>query len=244
MELKNIFNAWAKSTQKKYPAQPWLLSKWEVLEGIHWPDSKIDLMLQSIRAGLRLNREDTLLDLGCAGGWIARALLVDVRRIYALDIAREMLVYARETLSPGSLICGEIGKLPLKSASMPKVLSYFVFMNFREDEYVFQSLEEILRILKKGGMALIGQLPLAGSAAVYDQAKKDYEAYCAETYVLGADLRRTYAPPIKVFKKEILLEFLKRFPVSVSVSESFNPFYRPGVAPTVPWRFDLVIQKM
>ena len=46
MELKKIFNSWAGSVQKDYANKQWLLSKWELFEGIEWPDHPFCLGVQ------------------------------------------------------------------------------------------------------------------------------------------------------------------------------------------------------
>lgn len=243
MELKNIFDAWAKSTEKKYSDKQWLLSKWEVIEGIEWPSEKISVMLESICDGLLLRETDALADLGCGGGWIGGLLKPFVRRVHGLDLSFDMLDNARQTIGTGSLICGSLDALPIRQQMFDKVLSYYVFMNFMEDSLVESCIFEIMRVLKKGGIALIGQLPDRERSFEYDRQKQAYLDYCEKKFSIGSSNRDLYTPPIKLFDREKICAFLNRNHFLYEVRDSFNPFYRPGEPLLIDWRFDLILKK-
>jgi len=243
MELRDIFDSWAESTQKKYSDKQWLLSKWEMAEGIEWPPEKIAVMVDSIRGGLSLESGDLIIDLGCGGGWIGGRLKPFVRRVCGLDIALHMLDHARETIGPGALVCGSIGNLPFKDQTFDKVLSYYVFMNFREDAFVEAGIREMMRVLKKDGRALIGQLPDERGSSDYDRQKADYLEYCAKRFPVGKNTRDCCAPPIKLFDRGRLCAFLEKERIRYEIQDSFNPFYRPGEPPLIDWRFDVILHK-
>ena len=242
MQLKKIFDCWAGKTAKKYSDRQWLLSKWEVIEGIEWPQEKIRLMLAAIAKDLKLGSQDNLVGLGCGGGWILKSLKKRVKETYGLDFAIEMLRIARLNDKKGKFICGEIGRLPFASESFSRVLSYFVFINFSE-EYTRRCLLEIYRILKMGGRALIGQIPNERGSKDYDRAKEDYLAYCARVFKLGKDTSRLNAPPIELFDRKELSAFLRAKKIQHEIAPSFNPFWRRGEPLRVSWRFDLILKK-
>ena len=149
MELKEIFDSWAECAKRDYAQKQWLLSKWELFEGIDWPREKRDFMVKSIIKGLKIRSTHTLADFGCGGGWILHRLKVHVRRIYGVDFSKKMLGFAREASKNGNFIAGEVGKLPFKSDVFDRALSYYVFLNFTDDRYVERSLLEIIRVLKR-----------------------------------------------------------------------------------------------
>ncbi len=247
MDLKNLFDSWGQAAGRDFARKQWFLSKWEVTEGIDWPKEKIDCMIRSISDGLKLRRNDTLVDLGCGGGWILKALKPCVRKIVGLDFSPAMLANAVAVCPEGedkaSFICGEIGKLPLRDETCERALSYFVFINFKDDDVVARSIQDIMRILKKGGRALIGQLPDKNRSVDYDQAKEEYLEYCRSTYPCGKNHQNTCRMPGKLFDKGYLINFLDRENIRWHFRDSFNPFYRPGQPETVEWRFDLILEK-
>ncbi len=243
MELKQIFNSWAGSVGSEYARKQWLLSKWELFEGIDWPQEKNELMIRSIVQGLRLKTDHRLIDLGCGGGWILNQLKTSCGKIYGLDISFQMLKIAMMGCPKEKFLCGEIGKLPVRSNSFDRVLSFYVFLNFSHDAYVEQSLSEIVRILKRGGRALIGQLPDERRSQDYDKAKAGHLDYCRNHYTLGKNIRDIHTPPLRLFDKEKLGRFLKAHDVAHQFLKSFNPFYRSGQPQLIDWRFDLVLEK-
>ncbi|MBF0486130.1 MAG: class I SAM-dependent methyltransferase [Candidatus Omnitrophica bacterium] len=240
--LKQVFDQWLDEAGNRYADRQWLLSKWEVMEGIEWPQEKIDMMMRSIQEGLSLRKGNSLVDLGCGGGWILERLRGDVKEAVGLDFCADMLKVAKK-FSQGSWVQGEIGRLPFKNNSFDRALSYFVFLNFTDDRFVESGILDIYRILKKGGVALIGQLPLKGSNARYDQAKAEYVEYCSRIMPLGKRNDEGTRAPLRSFDKDVLADFLKRHNIRHEFRLSFNPFYRPGAAEKVDWRFDLAVFK-
>ncbi len=244
LELKSLFNAWAKEVDGDYAQRQWLLSKWELFEGIAWPKEKYDTMIRSIAVGLQLQSGDNLIDLGCGGGWILKARSAYAKRgVVGLDFSGEMLRFARQTLPETPLINGEIGRLPLKSESFAKALSYYVFLNFADDAYVEQGILEVWRVLKKGGRALIGQLPDKNGSAAYEAAKAEHLEFCRRTYPLGKNNRDTHLLPLRLFDKDALSRSLNERNIRHQFLDSFNPFFRSGQPALVNWRFDLVLEK-
>jgi ubiquinone/menaquinone biosynthesis C-methylase UbiE len=243
MDLRNLFNKWGQQAQQDYAQKQWLLSKWEVIEGIDWSPKKIAVMLQSIREGLALDPTHTLVDLGCGGGWILKALKTSAKRVIGLDFSLSMLQHARRYCGQELFVCGDISQLPICENCCDRVLSYFVFLNFMDDRLVEQGIREIFRILRKGGRALIGQLPDQQCSQEYDRAKKDYLDFCRANYPLGKSHREICQAPQKLFLREKLLRFLEGQKIPHQTRDSFNPFYRPGEPEVVKWRFDLILVK-
>ncbi|MCB9771253.1 MAG: class I SAM-dependent methyltransferase [Candidatus Omnitrophica bacterium] len=241
--MQKLFESWGDTAKGEYIDQQWLLSKWEVVEGVVWPIEKINLMTQTIVDGIELKKTDTLADLGCGGGWILKQLKPYSKSVVGLDFSQSMLRKAVEFCPSEKLVCGEIGRLPFHEASFDCAISYFVFLNFLDDDFVEQGLIDVLRILKRGGRALIGQLPDQSRSQDYDRAKSEYFAYCAKTFKLGESHREVCQAPQKLFDIEKLRNFLQREGITYELKKSFNPFYCPGAEPVVDWRFDLVLHK-
>jgi|GEM_PF-1691629 len=243
MELRSAFNEWGHFTDGRFADRQWLLAKWEVCEGVVWPQVKIDLMLGLIAERLDLGLNDYFVDCGCGGGWILKNLGPHAGYAIGLDFSGEMIGNAVTIDAGDVLLQGEIGRLPFKTGSLDKALCYFVLINMMDDTYVQRSILDMMRVLKPGGLLLIGQLPDRAGSQAYDTAKAAYLEFCRQTYDLGKDLREVGRMPQKLFDVPGLLAFLDREAIVYQKMPSFNPFYRPGEPVTVDWRFDLLLKK-
>jgi ubiquinone/menaquinone biosynthesis C-methylase UbiE len=243
MELRYIFDQWIQEVGARFADKPWMLSKWEVIEGIEWPPEKIAVMFKTILQGLQPAAHHLALDLGCGPGWILKGLQPYCRKIIGMDISVEMLKQAVRHVSVNQLYGGETARLPFKDAAFDRILSYFVFINTIDEAYFYRSLQQIYRGLKKGGRALIGQLPDETGSAAYDTAKRSYLAYCQTHFSLGANYRERHHIPQKLYNRLQLMRFLEREGIVYEIHPAFNPFYRLGEPETVNWRFDLVMCK-
>lgn len=242
MELQSYFENWTHQAGGRYKNAQWMLSKWEVTEGIVWPEEKIAGMVETIKAGLRIGPEHELVDMGCGGGWIAERLRPCCRKVTGLDFSQEMLAIAARGNSH-SWVEGKIGDLPFKSNSLDRALSYFVFLNFEDDSFVEAAIFDIIRTLKVGGVALIGQLPDKAMSKKYDEEKRAYLDFCQKVMPVGERNDEGTRAPLRLFDQEHLGRMLEGKDVRHEFRPSFNPFFRPGVSLTAPFRFDLVIFK-
>lgn len=244
MELKEVFNHWACDVQQQYREKQWLLSKWEIWDGIDWPNEKREIMIKSIVEGLNLRSSDYLIDLGCGGGWIFNSLKPFVKSIQGLDFSLEMLNCATSCYPDNMFVCGEVARLPYHDNLFTCALSYFVFINITNDQYIKTAISDIIRILQPGGRALIGQLPDKKLSHEYDKAKRDHLNYYQRVCSIGKNSNEKYHPPLKLFEKDRLRDFLNRNEnIRYKFSKSFNPFYRVGLPELIDWRFDLIIEK-
>ncbi len=240
---RELFEAWARRKVEAYRDRQWLLSKWEVDEGIAWSDRKVRLMIRHILDGLDLSPQDRWADLGCGGGWIWAALLRRAPWGAGVDFSRTMLACARRTAGSDRAVCADLRALPFVSGCFDRVLSYFVFINLSEIQ-AERAVGEMIRVLRPGGRALIGQVPDAAGSGEYDREKASYLADRRGDGNSGADdLRRTCRPPLFVYDRAYFREGGARWGVEVRLRDAFNPFYREGQPETVSWRFDVILQK-
>ena len=241
--IQRLFDEWGRQQLSPESVQPWLLNRWEDVQGVDWPPEKVRLMLDHIQNGLRPEASGLVVEIGCGNGWILKALKTPSLRVAGLDISLAMLRLARLFLPQDFLVGAEMARLPFRSGSLERVLCYFVFLNNEDDDYLQQTLREIYRVMKSNGRALIGQLPDKKLSQDYDQAKKDYERYCRKNFSLGPDFRSRQRFPVRLFDRSRLARFLTAQGISYRFTNSFNPFYYPGRPETVPWRFDIILQK-
>lgn len=243
MDNRDLFEAWAREVSGRFIKKQWLLSKWENIEGVEWPEEKIRLMMAHVAGGLSLQRDHLLVDLGCGGGWFMQSLAPLCRRTVGVDFSFQMLLQARMLDTGGSFVSADILRLPFRGETADRILCYFVLLNFMDDHKIETAFREIWRVLKSGGRAVVGQLPDAQGSPEYDRAKAEYLAYAGQHFKMGQSHREEWRFPQKLFDKSALAEMLRRNHIRAQFRESFNPFYRPGAAQTVSWRFDVILSK-
>ena len=219
------------------------MNRWEDIDGVAWPREKIDLMVQHIQEGLDIRPEDRLLEVGCGTGWLLRALAPRAHQAVGTDFSLAMLQSAECAAGAIPLICGDLAVLPFGTETFDCVLCYFVLINNPQGDFFKRAVSEIMRVLKKNGRALIGQLPDRRGMPQYERAKQDYAAYCQKTFAMGTDYRQQQAFPITLFDRPAIARFLDEERISYRFRASFNPFYYSGQPQAASWRFDVLVRK-
>jgi SAM-dependent methyltransferase len=239
---RDLWKSWADKQAEQLASAPWLLSKWETIAGVDWPEPKISLMISDLKSKLSLHPSHWLLDLGCGPGWIAERLAPSVRKTVAIDFSPSMLRNAARR--PGFIpVLADASALPLPPSSFHRIMIYFMLMNVTDRKTIFVILREALRALAPGGKLLAGQMPLSSRSAVYDQEKARYLEYCRERFRLGPDLAKDHAPPIVLFEDDFDRVLARELHVPVKIFGSFNHFWREDEPTQCSWRVDYLLTK-
>ncbi|MDG2176846.1 MAG: malonyl-ACP O-methyltransferase BioC [Gammaproteobacteria bacterium] len=110
-------------------------------------------------AQLNAEKTEQILDLGSGTGHCATHLASSFpsAEITSLDIAEDMLIYARQesVKRDGAWVCGDAELLPFGNESFDLVVSNLTLQWCHNPENIFA---EILRIMKSGGRALLSTL--------------------------------------------------------------------------------------
>jgi SAM-dependent methyltransferase len=137
--LRKEFNSWADA------------GKGESMEHEHRP------IVEPMLAMMHFAPAETILDVGCGGGWLVRELASRVPhgRAIGMDLSDEMLAHARRNSSAArnaEFIVGSVDAIPRESNSFDKVISV-------ESSYYWPDpaagIREIFRVLRPGGSAWI-----------------------------------------------------------------------------------------
>ncbi len=109
--------------------------------------------------GVQVDRDDTVLEIGCGVGRMTRRLAELAGHVIATDVSEEMLAGARRNLAdrpnvelvrvPGD------GRLPGEDASVDLVFSYITLQHVPTAEAQLRYLREAIRVLRPGGHAAI-----------------------------------------------------------------------------------------
>jgi SAM-dependent methyltransferase len=243
MRLKDIFDRWGASIDANREKSEFYLDGWEDSEGAIWSTEKVECMISDIRTKFDLRKSDMVLDVGCGSGWIGCALRRSCRSVICMDISEEMVkkaVYFNPVLTT---LVANGQHLPFRDGSFDKLLCYFVVMNMENDHDILEMLRESVRVLKKDGIALFGQLPDGAMSPAYEAAKAGYKSQLPAS---GRPLRSPHAHrfPVRLFDRKNVLDTLRGLGASeYSLLDCFNPFWIQGEPRQVNWRFDILIKK-
>lgn len=151
-----------------------------------WSDAALfEDMIDSIASQLDLTGETSLLEVGCAAGFLARGLASRVKRYVGIDVAEEPVRAAKRLGLPRTEFRREDGaRLSFPSGSFDRVVSYDMVTNIPQMTEVAAIVKEMVRVAKPGGRVMVGSIP--------DEATKD--AYQQLVYRVNADLDARYGP--------------------------------------------------
>ena len=103
--------------------------------------------------GKQLDEQARILDVGCGDGTPGTAHFSEQFEVIGIDISREQLRLAAETVPNTPLLQGEMSDLPIPSSSVEAVLALYSIIHVPRAEHqaVF---EEWARVLRPGGWVL------------------------------------------------------------------------------------------
>src|SRR5262249_8747036 len=117
-------------------------------------------MMASIGLQLELSKKHSLLDVGCAAGFLAAGLADMVNKSTGLDIAPGAVEVARSLgIGNAEFQVGDGGKLPWPDGTFDRVICYDVFTNFPNFASVARVLKDMVRVCRPGGKIMAGSLP-------------------------------------------------------------------------------------
>lgn len=103
-------------------------------------------------------RCERLLDVGCGNGFLL-SKIKDNMLPFGIDFSSAMIKKSQEIIPNSKLFMGEAIALPFCSNIFDRVLCYSIFHYFPDEQYAAETVKEMIRICKKGGYILIGDIP-------------------------------------------------------------------------------------
>ena len=106
---------------------------------------------------LELNPSTILVDLGCGGGYFSIPISSKVKKIYAIDVQKEMLDYLENKIQKQNIknietLLSKDNNIPIQSESIDVLLSVNTFHEFQNRDSM---INEICRVLKHKGKAVL-----------------------------------------------------------------------------------------
>ena len=124
---------------------------------------------------LDLRQGEELADIGCGTGLISLSLAPWLGYIYAMDISDTMIERARSNLGGMGNIELKVGSLvdiPLQQACVDKLLAYSTLQYLKTEEAAILAFQEIARVTRSGGKALVAANPHPDKRHLYEKIVK------------------------------------------------------------------------
>lgn len=123
---------------------------------------KFLLYMQDVNNSLKLDKSDTLLDIGGASGWISLWLLPFVKSVTIFDYSKEMISKAQRQAAGFDNITifqDDILTMTKVEGTYSKVLVGSVLQYLKNMDEVETALKNIYNVIKPGGIALFSHNP-------------------------------------------------------------------------------------
>lgn len=136
-----------------------------------WSDERLYAdMIDSILDQSGASKESSLLEVGCASGFLAWGLAPRVGQYLGLDVAPRAINIAKKLDLPGAEFRVADGtKLPIADNVFDSAICYDVFTNFPNFTIGEAIIREMLRVVKPGSRVLVGSIPDGGKREQYEQ---------------------------------------------------------------------------
>ncbi|MGH9904489.1 MAG: class I SAM-dependent methyltransferase [Pyrinomonadaceae bacterium] len=133
----------------------------------------IEDLVQSILDQAKIDATSSVLEVGSASGFIARALAPRVAHYTGVDLAAPALEVAERLQLPNAEFrFSDGGRLPFDDGTFDAAFCYDVFTNFPRFSDGESIIAEMVRVLRPRGRALIGSIPDASKRGAFEARVK------------------------------------------------------------------------
>ena len=173
-----------------------------------WKDQDLyDDMIESIKELLELGSNHSLLEVGCATGFLALGLSKIVHHYTGVDLSqRAVQVASTLNLRNASFQKANGEHLPFPGNHFDRSLCYDVVTNFPDFLFIKPIIREMIRVIKPRGKVLIGSVP-------DEEKKEDFQGLVQK---VGVQLEKSFGPtknPVagRSFLMNLRKWYLKKF---------------------------------
>lgn len=151
-----------------------------------WSDPAVyDDLIDSIVEHCAIGATSSVLEVGCAGGYLAIGIARRVRHYHGVDLAPRAIKVARRLgIRNATFTVGDGSRLRFGDGSFDAVFCYFVFINIPGLRNGVALLREMLRVVKPGGRVMVGHILDGAQQAAYE----------ARAPVVARDTEERYGP--------------------------------------------------
>lgn len=99
-----------------------------------------------------------ILDVGCGNGLLLSKFTNHFDNLYGVDFSPNMIEQARTIVRHGHFCIGNANDLKFGNGQFDRVMAYSIFHYFPDFDYAATVVLEMIRVSKKGGLILIGDI--------------------------------------------------------------------------------------
>ena len=99
-----------------------------------------------------------MLDVGCGNAYLASLLQESIGLVTGVDYSETMILKARQKIPLGTFEVSVADNLPFKDQNFDRTLCYSIFHYFSSKQQVYDTIDELCRVTKKGGIILVGDI--------------------------------------------------------------------------------------
>jgi ubiquinone/menaquinone biosynthesis C-methylase UbiE len=184
-----------------------------------WSDQRIyNDLIESITSQLDLTAKSSILEVGCATGFLAHGITPHVGFYTGMDVAPKAIKAARMLKIPNAkFVVGNGESIAAANSTYDSAICYDVFTNFPDFAEGVQIIREMLRVVKKNGRVLIGSIPDA-------ELQEEYARKVLE--ISSKFSNQSYIDVTPSVKKNRLGKFIdKIFPPTISSKPEIVCYY-------------------
>lgn len=147
-----------------------------------WENSeRLEDLRDSIVTSAQINSQSTVLEVGCAAGFIAKLLSPHVGTYEGIDVSKNAISIAKKlSLNNARFSIADGTKLPYLQDYFDSSICYDVLTNFPTFEEVVPIIKEMVRVTKPKGKILIGSIPDQDRSEEYIKFVQIYQQQLAE----------------------------------------------------------------
>ena len=139
--------------------------------------AEFDMVISDIRHKLDIKGSlDAILDIGCGNGLVLSKFDKNFKHIHGVDFSLNMIEQARMIVPHGHFDVCDANDLKFENSRFDRVMAYSIFHYFPDFDYALTVIREMIRVCKKGGIVLIGDiLDNAFENGIKESSDLDYE---------------------------------------------------------------------
>jgi len=222
---RSIWDNKYKSCQKQ--VLPHIMAGYDCLS-----ENQFRQMVLKFLPHLDLKKEHDFLDTGCGCGAFSQHINT-FKSLTGIDYSPDAIRQIHQLLN-GNFYVAECGYLPFQPTSFDRVISFGTFIYFNSQEYVLQTLSEMERVTRKGGIIFIGELNDYDKKSEYIRLRHDSN-HAKNQIVKNVCVDHLF------FKKAMFIDFANSNHLKITIIDETDldiPFYI-----NAHYRFSVIMKK-
>lgn len=147
----------------------------KTVNGVDISNEQFSTIIESIISSLHINKDDIIIDIGCANGLVTREIAKECKKIQGIDISKDLIAIAQEHSMSDNIRYTEANCLKYDYKGFNKAYMYEALQHLK-----YKELPTLLDRLKRAetiSMVLLGSIPDAERLFNFYNNKARREAY-------------------------------------------------------------------